>query len=433
MLVAAYDVLGQHVMITSICLKNFRSIKDLEMQFFSETINQNSPSTAASEGSSDAATAVLFYGANAQGKTTLLESIYFLLTGRSFRTAFADQLVGPLGDSLLVRGTLAFSSREDKDSVDHRIGIAKRRRSKLEVSLDGNSVRSAMVLARLLPIQIIDHQSMQLILGEPGIRRRFLDWGVFHVEPSYGSLLKKWQVALAQRNAALKGVGRNGNKAFLTQLEAWTEEYAGLSVQIAGMRQNYFRDFGKFVGEKRSNGLQESVVSNIVELHISDSDTLELTLKHGFSYCHSEPFYTSVQSFKSELGRKREFEIATGRTYAGPQRADISLQFQQQPAKEVMSRGQSKYGAALLLLHQVQHLRKIIGGGNAVILFDDLTAELDNERSFALLKDIANSCSQLFLTALAGREEELPDFLSRFAKQNGIKMFHLESGQVGSN
>ncbi|MAM88442.1 MAG: hypothetical protein CME36_14155 [unclassified Hahellaceae] len=410
-------------MITSLQLKNFRAVDDLAISF-------PASSSSGDDSTGFPSPTVLFFGANAQGKTTLLEGLHLLLTGRSFRTGILDQLIGPKDEGMLARGTLSLEIGNDRSA--HHIGMQKRKRAKLQASLDGAPIKSSMALARLLPVQVVDHQSLQLVLGEPGVRRRFLDWGAFHVEHQYGTLFKKWHSALTQRNALLKIVKRGKELNGEQELRAWTETYATLSVKVARVRERYFAMYIAYLGAQSPEGSSpaSTTATRTIDLGTSGLKHCSLTLKHGFAFDADLPDAELVKIFLDELAAKRDVEVVLGRTHSGPQRAELVMNTDGQVAKEILSRGQCKLLAALLLLHQVRHLRQCSHAAPAIVLVDDITAELDNERAADLLQKLSSACSQLFVTALAADQGDLPPFLADLHEAPSTATFHVEHGGV---
>src|ERR1700678_3656652 len=139
----------------------------------------------------------LISGANASGKTSLLEAIYILGRGRSFRTRRLEHLIRRGSERFVVFGEVdAFGRRLSLGVEGSADGVRAR--------LGGAKARSLAELAPLLPVQIIDPEIHRLIEEGPSRRRRFLDWGVFHVEPRFVDDWQRYQQALKQRNAALK-------------------------------------------------------------------------------------------------------------------------------------------------------------------------------------------------------------------------------------
>ncbi|HEY5791358.1 MAG TPA: AAA family ATPase, partial [Gammaproteobacteria bacterium] len=140
----------------------------------------------------------LLVGANASGKTTLLEAIYLLGRGRPLRQRHAARLIRDGREQMLVSGSLS-----ERDGSRHVLGVA-RAAGRLELRRDGQAARSSLELAALLPLQFIHPEIHHLVQAGPVLRRQFLDRGLFHVEPNVLDGWCRYQRALRQRNAALK-------------------------------------------------------------------------------------------------------------------------------------------------------------------------------------------------------------------------------------
>jgi len=139
----------------------------------------------------------LIHGENGSGKTTILEAAHLLSSGRSFRTSKTATLINHNAAELSIYA---------EDSAARRIGLAKPRRQSPQLKLDMESQQNWDAVARLLPVQVLDASSFLLLEGGPKSRRRFLDWGVFHVEHSF---LNHWRVTrkcIANRNQLLKSI-----------------------------------------------------------------------------------------------------------------------------------------------------------------------------------------------------------------------------------
>src|SRR6204780_1364138 len=139
----------------------------------------------------------LISGPNASGKKSLLEAIYLLGRGRSFRTRRLDHLIRTGAERMIIFGEAEVSERRVTLGVE---GSAEGLRAKL----GGERVASLAELASALPVQVIDPEVHRLIEEGPGRRRRLLDWGVFHVEPGFVGHWQRYQQVLRQRNAALR-------------------------------------------------------------------------------------------------------------------------------------------------------------------------------------------------------------------------------------
>src|SRR5580692_1877631 len=139
----------------------------------------------------------LISGPNASGKTSLLEAIYVLGRGRSFRTRRLEHLIRLGRERFVVFGEV--------DALERRVSLGvEGSNAGIRAKLGGDRAKSLAELAPLLPVQIIDPEIHRLIEEGPSRRRRFLDWGVFHVEPRFVADWQRYQQALKQRNAALK-------------------------------------------------------------------------------------------------------------------------------------------------------------------------------------------------------------------------------------
>ena len=137
------------------------------------------------------------FGPNGAGKTSLLEGVFVLGRGRSFRTRQMRRLVQHGSEGFAVFGEVV------AEGATRRLGVAYRA-GRLEKKIDGQPASGMAQLAELLPVHAIDPSMHALVEGGPSERRRFLDWGVFHVEPDYLEAWKRYRRVLSQRNAVLK-------------------------------------------------------------------------------------------------------------------------------------------------------------------------------------------------------------------------------------
>jgi DNA replication and repair protein RecF len=148
------------------------------------------------------------FGPNGAGKTSVLESIYLLGRGRSFRTRQIRKLVRVGTDGFSVFGEVEIAERVVRVGVAFDVG-------RLQKKIDGDATVGTAELAAVLPVHVVEPGIHQLIEGGPGERRRFLDWGVFHVEHAYLEAWRQYRRVLGQRNAALKGASNS-------ELQTWT-------------------------------------------------------------------------------------------------------------------------------------------------------------------------------------------------------------------
>jgi DNA replication and repair protein RecF len=312
----------------------------------------------------------LLYGENGSGKTSLLEAIGYLGLGRSFRVSRHQAVVSHGASRFTVfgglDGGLGRSSNESNDitpSLAHRVGISRDiGRKETILRVDGESVRSLSSLAMHLPVSVIDPGVFDIVGGGPGKRRQFLDWAVFHVEPSFASLWQQCQRVTSQRNQML----RNG-RLDEALLRVWDTQYATLSQRISDARQATFNRF---------KAASEALVSEM------DARWVE-----GLSI-EFYPGWDRSQPLADVLVAHREQERKMGHTLYGPNRADIRLKYQGRPVAETFSRGQQKTLVILLKIAQGMVLNQL--GKQVTFLLDDINAELDVHHRALLAKKITD-------------------------------------------
>lgn len=327
----------------------------------------------------------LISGENASGKTSLLEAIFVLGRGRSFRTARTDALVRT--------GTAAFqvTARVRRDSVSRPLGL-RFGKDGMDARYAGRPVAGLAELATILPTQAIDPEVHRLIEGGPQERRRFMDWGVFHVEPNFVDHWRRYQRALRQRNAALRSGQGEG------VIRAWDPELVEAGELVASFRRRYLQALAPQVAATAERLLGVS---------------LEIGLNQGWTADGS-----LAEAIATSSGRDRE----RGVTHAGPHRADLSVRISGVPARDRVSRGQQKLAAAAMLLGQLR-CDAGLGSSVAALLVDDPAAELDSGNLERLLDEVLDLPAQLFVTALDPRNPAL-------ARLPEGHRFHVEHGQV---
>jgi DNA replication and repair protein RecF len=327
----------------------------------------------------------LISGANASGKTSLLEAMFVLGRGRSFRTAQSDTLVR--------RETTAFqvTARIGAGLGSRPLGMRSSREG-LEIRYAGRSVGSLAELATLLPVQAIDPEVHRLIEGGPLERRRYLDWGVFHVEPGFIAQWRRFQRALRQRNAALRAQQPE------SLVRVWDRDLVEAGDEVAAQRARYVEALGPHVAEAGRRLLGAPI---------------ELGLNRG---------WTADRSLEDSLSASWTRDRERGLTHNGPQRADLSVRFQGAAARDRISRGQQKLAAAALLLGQLR-CDAALGSEVTVLLVDDPAAELDAMHLERLLDEVRSLPAQLVVTALDPTHSALQSL------QSGHR-FHVEHGVV---
>ena len=328
----------------------------------------------------------LITGANASGKSSLLEAVFILGRARSFRTTHIKQAIAFEQAQLIVSA----QSRSYNGSLSS-IGIQIDGKQ-CEIRIDQES-RHKADLAYALPIQLIQPKSYRLLDGAPQLRREFLDWGIFNQNRNFLGDWRKFSKALQQRNALLK-------QRQVKQISAWDKELLSYGQVVNEFRQDYLLSLRPVFMEMAS--------------HFLDCADIELKFVCGWDDKHS-----LAEILKTEL----EKDLRFGFTHSGPHRADFQVFLKKKSAKDFLSRGQQKLLVLALMLAQVKLLIETTQN-SCCILVDDLCAELDTLNRVKLLKYLSLSGCQVLLTAT-----ELSDF-GDLQDLTDFKMFHVEHGRV---
>lgn len=324
----------------------------------------------------------VMHGSNGAGKTSVLESLVVLSRGRSFRTNQASELIGP--ESTLFR---VFSESINSAGNVFRMGL-ERSGKQWRARINGQEINQLSTLLRELPLVLMEPNSHLLVSGSPETRRRYLDWGMFHVEHEYLNTWKRFSKILKQRNAAL----RSGQANVLDSID---DVFTDLGLQLGRFREQH----SKNISNKTSLLLRDLCPS---------LSSIEFKYAQGWS---------KASTLKESLISGREHDLSRGSTHSGPHRSDLSMIFRETSARNVLSRGEQKILSAALLLAQSEVLAEL--GEKPIILLDDLASEFDEEHFQRVLDKTLSYGGQVWVTGTA-------------AISNGVdkKVFHVKHGVV---
>lgn len=342
----------------------------------------------------------LIYGANGSGKTSLLEAIAYLGLGRSFRQHRHKVVCQEGEQQFVVFGQVKPMPEDEGDKVSiSRLGFSRNTQSQeTRLRVDGESVYSLSVLASLFPVSVIDPGVFDIVAGGPGKRRQFLDWLVFHVEPSFGALWHQCQRSISQRNQILRS-GTIDNHL----LQVWDRQFVELSEQVDRLRQSVFQAF------------ETQLRRTLSEVHGEWADTLKVDYYPGWD---------RKKGLAETLIEHRDQERKVGHTLYGPNRADVRLRYHGRAVAEIFSRGQQKTLVILMKLTQGEVLAAY--SKQVTFLLDDINAELDHSHRRLLAQRLTRLGSQVFLTAI-----ERPDPIELWeSPPPEHKMFHVEHGRL---
>ena len=321
------------------------------------------------------------YGANGSGKTSFFEAIHILGRGTSFRTKDLSRVLHSGAHQFFVSGKL--------DPSKIALGVEYQAGGTL-FRIAGQNARSRLQLAEHLPLLFISPDSQSLVSEGPQQRRRFLDWGVFHVEPGFLPAWRLYQRALKQRNKAL---GTPGVET------AWDGELASAAEVITQFRSDYLARLIPFV---------DLYVGKLLNL-----EKIILSFTPGWRQDQ-----TYLEALHTSLAQDRDY----GFTRQGPHRADVVLKVGSRLARDTLSRGQQKLMVFAMLLAQVALLNEV-AAIQPVIMVDELAAELDAAHRERLLLVLAELKAQIFITLTERR------MLAADGKVP-IRWFHVEQGRI---
>ena len=322
-------------------------------------------------------------GANASGKTSLLEALAYLGRGKSFRGAATQSLIRHGETEFVLFGELAGDGRVD------RVGVRNSAEG-LEIRVNGRSDGGGAALAAALPLQIIDPDVHNLVSGGPEQRRRFLDWIAFHVEPGYLETWRRFRRTLKQRNAALRsGASRSA-------IRGWDLEFVTQSIKV---------------DEARRLALDVS--------HATLLERSQVLLGHNVGFAYTAG-WIKEKSLEQALEEGLERDLKLGATQAGPHRADLKLSYDDRQAKRLVSRGQQKLLACSMILAAAATAQAALERP-LLLLLDDPAAELDSESLARLMEQVVGLGAQIIATSLHKDVLHFP---------TAPAMFHVEQGTL---
>ena len=331
----------------------------------------------------------LLLGANGSGKTSILEALHLMAYGRSFRGRVRDGLVRSTAVAVEV-----FVEWAEAGGRLRRAGLRHQGQS-WEGRLDGAPLGQLGDLCAALSVVTFEPGSHALVMGAAEARRRFMDWGLFHVEQEFLLLWRRYARALKQRNALLKSRQRDG------QLDAWEHEMDHAGTLLSQHRERYLQQMQPYLAATAGALLPEA-------------GETELNFQPGWR--------REELSLADALLLSRDRDLATGFTSVGPHRADWRIVQAAIPGREALSRGQAKLTALSALLAQAEH-QAAIRGDWPVVALDDLASELDRPHQRLVLQRLRDYGAQVLVTGTdppAGLSEDAGPY----------SLFHVERGSI---
>jgi DNA replication and repair protein RecF len=372
--------------------------------------------------------AVVLVGSNAQGKTSVLEAIYFLAAFTSFQTHADRQIVNfheaknPLAVTRLVAD---YQRGKIKHRIEARLileptGVNGQRLRK-EILLDGAKRHANEVMGHFNAVIFVPQMS-QIIEGGPEERRRYLNLALAQTIPAYAHVLSDYSQALTQRNALLKALyERSGDS---NQLEVWDETLARLGAQIILWRIQAVNEIERFASRIHHELARGTEALRLAYEPAYDpiKPKMQLGLKLDTPIDRSSLELDEIQKgFLARLKQIRSEEIARGVTTIGPHRDDLRFIINKADVSDYGSRGQLRTTLLALKLAEVEWMQKRTGEW-PVILLDEVMAELDTHRRADLLKYVSQDSQALFTTT------DTHSFADKFIEQ--AEVWDVKGGVV---
>ncbi|WP_019028789.1 DNA replication/repair protein RecF [Colwellia piezophila] len=340
-----------------------------------------------------------FVGDNGSGKSSLLEAIFFLGHGKSFRTSKVEYLASYDTDNFVV---------SIKDVNDLQLGLSKNLTTGVTlIKINGERHARLSELAKNIAVQIVTPESFKLFFGGPKERRRFIELGMFHVKHDSSKQWREFNRVLKQRNACIR------NKLDKSTFTYWTELFCQLSEQVAEIRSQYITSLIKEL-PTWLNILLPSIAKQVTVQYIQG--------------------WPQKKTLIDALSDAHEREQAFGYSIYGAHKFDTKFLIAKQPLESQLSRGQQKLFLLALTFAQAKLIARV-NRVKPILLIDDIGAELDSNSRQSLSKAISNLDCQVVITAI--EENVLQPFISDSLvtnKESSEKlkyhMFHVKHGGI---
>lgn len=354
-----------------ITLTNFRNLSKVSLEFSKAT---------------------LFIGKNAQGKSNLLESIYFLATTKSPRAELDIQLIKQEENFARVEGEI-----EDENHEVTKLEVAMQIRDMeigngVEKRLKVNGVpRRGLDYIGNLVVVYFSPEDINLVSGSPSLRRSYIDLSLCQVDKQYKQALNRYMVALVSRNKVLKRV-REG-LAKIDELDFWTDQLLASGMIVADKRRHFFKNL------------------NIQALTLSKISPLS----GQFSYIYQESIIS-----EERILQYKDREIASATSLIGPHRDDFIFMLDNRNLAFFGSRGEQRTAVLELKLSELKFISEV-KKANPVLLLDDVFSELDMDHREYIIQVISGL--QSIISAV--ESEPIPESFQKI-----VRVVKVEEGEI---
>lgn len=367
------------MIVKSLCLNNYRNYSDVNLKF-SEGVN-------------------IFYGDNGQGKTNLVEAIYFCASGRSHRTSKDSELI-KIGCQKTYVGILANNSvRENK------IEIQIDKTEKKKIKLNEIPAKKVGELMGVLNAVIFCPEDLLLVKEGPSERRRLMDIGISQSRPSYFYDLQQYLKILSQKNNLLRGI--QGNKKLTDTLEVWNISLAQYGSKIIKYRQEFLKSLSLIAAAKHyefTDGKEKLFIDYRPSIKVNMKDSME----------------DVKGKFLKQLNDVFSKEVEKGISLVGIQRDDFDIVLDGIDLKHFGSQGQQRTAVLAIKAAELEIIKEQTNE-LPILLLDDVMSELDSTRQKLLFNSLKGV--QIFITGT-------DDLLFRNLNMDNINFYQVNSGNV---
>ena len=365
--------------IKKIILKNFRNYYSINLNLYSG-IN-------------------IFYGKNGQGKTNLLESIYFLAFTKSHRNFISENLIRNNEKSLTVSGIVKKNNKLDSELKIVLTPLQK------DIYKDGKKINKISDYISNINLIIFSPDDLEIIKGSPKVRRNFLDNELSQFDHNYYILINQYKKLLKMRNECIKAIN-NHKELDETYFEVATNYLIEKAIEIYKIRFRFINKINEYCSEiyKNISDLNDFKIEYISDLNCNFEDSLSI----------KDSLYNLYKN-------NRNYEVNNCMTMYGPHKDDIVFSLNGKDLKLYGSQGQQRVAVLSLKLSEIEIFKKYLGE-KPILLLDDIFSELDNNKKNKLLKYINNDIQIIITTT------DLYNLDKKIIKKS--KLFNIDNGEI---
>lgn len=349
--------------------------------------------------STDASVNILI-GANAQGKTNILESLFVLALTKSHRTHKDKELIR------FEQQQARLSAEVIKKYGDTKLELVISQQGKT-AKLNGLEQKKLSGFVGSLNVVMFAPEDLEIVKGSPSIRRRFMDMEIGQVHPSYLHHLSQYQRVIAQKNTFFRKHTVNDESASVL-LDVWNEQLATSGVKIMKNRQSFISKLQKW-----ADAIHASITSG--------KEKIQITYKPSFDGEDFQDETVLFNQFMIKLSQVKEQELRRGVCLVGPHRDDLSFSINGKDVFAYGSQGQQRTTALSLKLAELELIHEEVGE-YPILLLDDVLSELDHSRQTQLVETFQGKV-QTFITTTGVESIES-------ASIDKAQLFHVTQGKV---